>query len=96
MRVCVPFWPVGAGGGPCWHGDKGVCVCLFGLLIQLVGLFGTGQGCECIPFWPGDAVGGPFWHGGKDACVCLFGLLMQLVGLFGMESRTRVYTFLAC
>ena len=27
--VCVPFWPVGAAAGPCWHGDKDACVCLW-------------------------------------------------------------------
>ena len=38
--MCVPFWPVGAGVGPCCHGGKDACVCLFGLLMQLVGLVG--------------------------------------------------------
>ena len=37
----MPFGPVDAVGGPFWHGGKGACVCLFGLLMLLVGLFGT-------------------------------------------------------
>jgi len=36
--VCMPFWPVDAVGGPCWHRGKGACVCLFGLLMQVMGL----------------------------------------------------------
>jgi len=50
----MSFWPVDAGGGPFWHGDQDACVCLFGLLMQLVGLFDTafwngGKGaCVCV------------------------------------------------
>ena len=40
-RVCIPFWPVDAAGGPCWDGGKDACVYLFGLLMLLVVLFGT-------------------------------------------------------
>ena len=38
--VSLQVWPVGQVGGPFWHGDKDACVCLFGLLMQLVGLVG--------------------------------------------------------
>ena len=49
-RVCVPFWPVGVAGGPFWQEGKGACVCLFGLLEQLVGLFGMeARACVCEP-----------------------------------------------
>jgi len=37
----MPFWPVDAVGGPFWHGGEGACVCLFGLLDQVVGLVHT-------------------------------------------------------
>ena len=35
-RVCVPVWPSGAAGGPFWHGGKGACVCLFGVLARVI------------------------------------------------------------
>jgi len=93
-RVCVPFWPVGATGGPFWHGWKGVCVCLFGRVVQLVGLFGTEARARVCAFLTCWRVCVPFWL--VDACGCLFGLREQLVGLFGMNARARVCAFLAC
>jgi len=82
--MCMPFWPVGAAGGPFWHGGNGAC--LFGRVVQQVGLFGT-EARVCMPFWPGGASGGSFWYEGRGVCVCLFGRVVQLVGLFGTKAR---------
>jgi len=50
-RVCVPFWLVGAAGGPCWHGGKGACVCLFGLLARVCAFLACGNSWWVFLAW---------------------------------------------
>ena len=60
----MPFWLVGAAGGPFWHERKGAWVCLFGLLARVCALLACRR--VCLPFW---LVG---------ACVCLFDLMARV------------------
>jgi len=90
--MCMPFWLGGAAGGPFWYEGKGVCVCLFGLLVQLVGLFGTEAMARA--FLAGWCSRWAFLAR-RPGCVCLFGRVVHLVGLFGMKEGAFVYAFLA-
>ena len=104
--MCMPFWLGGAAGGPFWYEGKGVCVCLFGLLVQLVGLFGTeAMACAFLAGWCSrwaflarrqGRVCMPFWPVGAAGGPFWHGGNGVCVGLVGMEARARVCAFLAC
>jgi len=96
----LQVWPVGAIGGPFWHGCKDACVCLFGMLEQLMGLFGMDEGRVCMSFLAVGAAGRPFWHGFNDewrallvrvARVCSAFLVLCVVGRIHCVYRPFVH-----
>jgi len=61
-------------------------VCLFGLLEQLVGLFGMEERTRvCVPVWPSGAAGG------KGACDCLLGLLTRVCAFWACGSSSLAF-----
>jgi len=99
--VCVSHqvWPVGAAGGPYWHGGKGACVRLFGRVVQMVGLFDMEvRTCACafLACWSSrwaflarrqGRVRMPFWPGGATGGPFWHGGKGVCVCLFGRVEQ---------